>query len=311
MQAIGIFYTMTLHQLKIFQVVAKHKNFTRAGEELYLSQPAVSIQIKELETELGIKLFDQIGKKIYLSEAGKILEGYTNKIFRVVSETRQAIEDLKGVQKGHLRIGASTTIAICLLPHFLAKFKKEYPLIELQVGVENTSSIEEKILSNELDIGFVGGHLVSDDLIVEPFYNEEMVVVVGSKHPFVKKKRVTLKELRGERFILREKGSATRYFAEKKFRELKEELNIYLELGGPETVKRAVEEGLGITIISECIVGHELESKKLFKIEVDGLKICRTLNITYHKDKRLSIASEKFLAMVKESIMPTNRCKGE
>ncbi|MBI5183121.1 MAG: LysR family transcriptional regulator, partial [Nitrospinae bacterium] len=134
---------MNLHQLKIFQVVAKHKNFTRAGEELYLSQPAVSIQIKELETELGINLFDQIGKKIYLSEAGNIMEEYTNKIFRVISETKQAIEDMKGLQRGHLHIGVSTTIAICLLPNLLARFKKEYPFIELHVGVENTSSIEK------------------------------------------------------------------------------------------------------------------------------------------------------------------------
>lgn len=292
--------SMTLYQLKIFQTIARCRNFTQAAAELHVSQPSISVQIRQLEEELEVPLFDRLGKRVALTEAGRLLERYVQRIFAVTDEARKAIDELKGLERGRLLIGASTTPGIYLLPRVLSCFQRRFPRIETLLTLANTRLIEEKILHNELDIGIVGGHLVEDGITLEPYVTDEIVLAVGQNHPFYQRKQITLEELRKEKLIVREKGSATREVAERRLKEAGIILKPSLELGNPEAVKQAVAEGLGVAFLSKFSIQLEVQIGRLKSIDIQDFSLTRPLSIVYHKDKSLLNTVSAFLRVAHE-----------
>src|SRR5882762_1471133 len=200
---------MDVRDLQVFLSVAKHLNYTRAGKEVNLSQPSVSVRMRELERDLGSKLFEQLGKKIALTEAGKLLVPYATRIIAAISDAREAIDELQGLERGLLRIGASTTPGMYLIPRTVAHFKRRYPKIEVHLSVKDTRQIEEGVIRNEFDFGFVGGHLAGDEVDVVPWMTDRIILIVPLGHRLGGNRIVKPQDLANEKFILRERGSAT------------------------------------------------------------------------------------------------------
>lgn len=290
---------MTLHQLKLLHVLAKHRNLTRVGEELFLSQPAVTLQLKELQKEVGAALYERLGKTLYLTDAGLTLERYAQRILALVEEAASAIQTLQKGDSGRVRVGASNTPGIYLLPPLLSAFRRDFPAVELTVEVGNTQTIEGKILRNELDLGVVGGCLRSEDLTIIPWMTDALVLTVGLTHPWAKRKTVAPKELLTEPLLGREQGSATRETYEKVFIQHQLSLPRTLEMGGIEAIKRSVEAGLGVAILSVHSIAREIDAGKIAALSLKGLRMTRLLCVVYHKDKTLSPPIQELLNRLK------------
>lgn len=288
---------MDIRGLEIFLSVAKHLNYTRAGEEVNLSQPSVSVRIRQLENELGVKLFEQLGKKVALTEAGSVLIPHARRVITTIEDAQHAIDELQGLERGTLRIGASTTPGMYLIPQVIAHFKERYPKIDIHLGIRDTRQIEEGVIRNEFDFGFVGGHLAGDEVDVFPWLIDQLVLVVGPKHPLTRKKLVKADDLKSEKFILRESGSATRAAINNHLKKATLKLDPVLEMENPESVKKAVQSGLGIAFISKFAVETELNAKTLVAVRVRDLNIERELKIVYRKDKHLGRAADAFIKM--------------
>ena len=291
---------MEVRDLQIFVSVAKHLNYTRAGEEVHLSQPSVSVRIKQLELELGVKLFEQLGKKVALTEAGQLLIPYAHRILTAVEDAAHAIKDLQGLQRGSLRIGASTTPGMYIIPRTIARFKERYPEIDVQLGIRDTREIETGVVKNEFDFGFVGGHLAGDEIDVLPWLIDELVLIVPPTHRFARKQTAKRDELVKERFIGRESGSATRAALARYLQDWDLQLQTIMEMENPESLKKAVQSGLGIAFISKFAVESELKAKTLETVQIPKLTINRELKIVHRKDKHLSRAARAFIEMAHE-----------
>ena len=291
---------MDVRGLEVFLSVAKHLNFTRAGEEVHLSQPSVSVRIRQLERDLGSKLFEQLGKRIALTEAGQLLLPYAIRVMAAMDDALHAIDELKGLERGSLRIGASTTPGMYLIPRTIAQFKQQYPKIDVHLAVRDTRQIEEGVIRNEFDFGFVGGHLAGDEVDVLTWIIDHLVLVVPSNHLLARKKSVKIADLRKERFILREPGSATRATVVNHLQKSDLKVETVMEMENPESVKKAVQSGLGIAFISKFAVETELKAKTLVAVRVKGLDINRELKIVYRKDKHLGRAAQTFIEMARK-----------
>ena len=286
---------MEVRDLQVFISVAKHLSYTRAGEEVHLSQPSVSVRIKQLESQLGVKLFEQLGKKVALTEAGQLLVPYANRVISAVEDARHAIEELQGLDRGSLRIGASTTPGMYIIPRTIARFKEFHPQIDVHLGIRDTREIEDGVIRNEFDFGFVGGHLAGDEVDVLPWLTDELVLIVPPTHRLARKKILKRDDLAKERFIGRESGSATRATVADRLKECEIQLETVMEMENPESVKKAVQSGLGIAFISKFAVETELKAKALAAVRVPKLAISRELKIVYRRDKHLSRAARAFI----------------
>ena len=288
---------MDVRGLEVFLSVAKHLNYTRAGEEVNLSQPSVSVRINQLENELGMKLFEQLGKKVALTDAGLLLLPHARRVIAAIEDAKQALEELQGLERGSLKIGASTTPGMYLIPQTIARFKQQHPKIEVHLGIKDTRQVEEGVIRNEYDFGFVGGHLVGDEVDVLPWVTDQLVLVVSPTHHLARKKSLRADDLRKEKFILRELGSATRSTIASYLETSSLAAQTVMEMENPESVKKAVQSGLGIAFISKFAVETELRAKTLVAVRIHGLDIRRELKIVYRKDKHLSRAAETFISM--------------
>lgn len=291
---------MEVRSLEVFLSVAKHLNYTRAGEDVNLSQPSVSVRIRQLEDELGVKLFEQLGKKVALTEAGQLLIPHARRVITAIEDARQTIREMQGLERGALRIGASTTPGMYLIPNTVAHFKERYPKIEIHLGIKDTRRIEAGVISNEYDFGFVGGHLAGNEVDVHPWLTDQLLLVVPPKHHLARRKFVRHEDLRKERFILREPGSATRAAIVSELKKLDLRVDTIMEMENPESVKKAVQSGLGIAFISKFAVETELKAKSLVAVRVRGLVINRELQIVYRKDKHLGRAAQTFIEMARK-----------
>lgn len=286
---------MDVRDLQIFLSAAKHLNYTRAGEEINLSQPSVSVRIQRLEHDLGTKLFEQLGKKIALTEAGHLFVPFANRVIGMMNDARDAIAELQGLERGSLRIGASTTPGMYVIPRAIAEFKQLHPKIQTHLSVKDTRQIEEGILKNEYDLGFVGGHLVGDDLEVEQWMTDDLILIVPLGHRLTTKSTITPRDLASEKFIIREQGSATRMVVSTHFKRCGITSDAVMEMTNPESIKKAVQNGLGVAFISAFAVETELQAKILVAVKVKNLEIHRQLKIVYRKDKHLSRTAQTFI----------------
>jgi DNA-binding transcriptional LysR family regulator len=293
-------HTLNLHQLATFQIVAKHCSYVRAAKELHFSQPAVSAQIRQLEEALNIKLFEQIGRKTYLTQAGEELFLYSQKIFPVIDEILETMEKLRGPDHGRLRVGADTTVGTYVIPGLLGKFHQSFPEVDISLDVVNRAALVERIISNQIDIAIVGR--VPDDIsvVIEPFAPNELVLVASPSHRLAGRVRVPLAELEKEHFLLREVGSGTRAALELTFQEAEVPLHVSMHMGNNSAIKQGVAAGLGIALISRVALDMELETNRLVILDVEGFPIMRQWRIVHHKDKHLSATALAFKAFLIE-----------
>jgi DNA-binding transcriptional LysR family regulator len=292
---------MEIRSLEVFLSVAKHLNFTRAGEEVNLSQPSVSVRIRQLETELGVKLFEQLGKRVGLTEAGSLLIPHARRVIAAIEDAKHTIDELQGLERGSLRIGASTTPGMYLIPKTIANFKARYPRVEIQLGIKDTRQVEDGVARNEFDFGFVGGHLAGDEVDVHSWLTDQLVLIVSPAHALAQRKSIKPEALRDEKFILREQGSATRATILKHLKQSNLSVETVMEMENPESIKKAVQNGLGIAFISVFAVEAELKAKTLVAVQLRGIDIRRQLKIVYRKDKHLGRAARTFISMAQNN----------
>ena len=287
---------MTIRHYKIFVTVCDTMNMTAAGEKLYLSQSAVSQAIAELESHYGTRLFERLSRKLYLTDSGEKLLSYARHIVRMNEEADYEMKLLQDA--GNLRIGASVTVCTCVLPRMVTEFQNLKPKTRVEVYENNTEKIEAMLLQDQIDIGVVEGEITSPDIICIPFMEDKLVLVCGKQHRFCSLAKILPMELKNENFILREEGSGTR----KTFEDVLAVNGIPWKASwicnNADTIKSAVEEGLGITVISERAVQNEIKRGELYKIAIDGMEFKRSFKICYHKNKYLSDTLKQFISVV-------------
>jgi DNA-binding transcriptional LysR family regulator len=290
---------INLHQLKIFHTVARSGSFSRAAAELQISQPSVSIQVGELERQLGADLFEQAGKSARLTEAGRVLNDYAARILMLIDEARTAMDELKGLQRGRLLLGATSTPGTYLLPALLGRFKEQYPHIQIVLRVRETRRIQEMLLQHELHLGVIGGKVTFPDLISTPWLADDLVLVVAPAHRFGALPSVRVADLAGQPFILRERGSGNRDAVDEALHRAGVHVTPVFELEGAEMVKQAVAANLGISILSRCAVELELAADRLRVVPIEGLSIERAIWILRRRDQRLPRVAQAFLDAIK------------
>jgi DNA-binding transcriptional LysR family regulator len=291
---------MNLNHLAIFHAVAQTGSMTLGAERLDISQPAVSKQIQELERALGVHLFDRIGRRVRLSQAGAILADYAKLVFALAQQAEETLADVRGLARGRLVIGASTTIGSYLLPGVLAEFARRHPRIELLVEVENTEQIHRRLVEHELDLGLTEGLVEEEELAAEVFHQDELVVIAAPGHRLTGTRRVPLSAVQQEPFILREPGSGTRAVEERALAQLKLPVRVAMALGSTEAIKRLVAEGVGLAIVSRLAVAGECAAGTLAVLPVTGLPIERPLHLVRRKGRRDGPAMQAFCAVLRE-----------
>jgi DNA-binding transcriptional LysR family regulator len=289
---------MTLHQLRIFLSVARLKSFTRAAEELGMSQPDISIHVRHLQDELGINLFEIVGKRTHLTQAGEVLKEKASAIFVQLRETNQVLNDMKGLLHGTFYVGASTTIGMYILPKPISDFGRKYPGINIHLKTANSGAIERMVSAMELELGFTIG-LPIKQVRSRIFMNDEVVLILRPKHRLAKKKVVTLAELHEETFVLRGRGgSASWRFFEQLFRNPNSRPKVQMELDSTQAIKWAVAEGVGISLVPKHSVLQELKSGLLRIATIKGQKMPCPLNIVTHPKRKLSSIARAFLEVI-------------
>src|SRR5262249_36433164 len=292
--------TVNLNHLAVFHAVAQAGSMTRGAERLGISQPAVSKQVQELESALGVHLFDRVGRQVCLSQAGTVLADYARRLFALAQEAEEAMADVRAVGRGRLAIGASTTIGTYLLPGVLAEFWRRHPRVELLVQIENTEQVHRRLAGHGLDVGLTEGIIAEDDLDAEVFHQDELVLIAAPGHRLARQPRVPLSAVREEPFVLREPGSGTRAVEERALARLKLPVRVVMELGSTETIKRVVAEGVGLAIMSRLAVSAECAAGTLAVLPVAGLRIARPLHLVRRKGRRDGPASQAFCAVLRE-----------
>jgi DNA-binding transcriptional LysR family regulator len=292
---------MSDRRLRVFYSVAKLLSFTKAAEALHMTQPAVTFQIRQLEDHFNTRLFDRTHNRVSLTEAGKKVYDYSQRIFELYDEMENAVREITGEIAGALTLGASTTIAEYMLPVLLGDFKAKYPDINLRLKVSNTEGIVSMVEHNVIDLGVVEGSVTNKNLVVETCRMDQLVVIVPPDHPLSKARRLQARELMAFPFICREEGSGTRdvinaYLVEQGISE--QDMQICLELGSPEAIKGAVETGMGLSITSRATLAKELKLGTLVAIELDP-PLERPFSLVRQRHKFRMRAMEELLEFAK------------
>lgn len=285
---------MNLHHLAIFHAIAETGSVSLGAEQLLISQPAASKQLKEFEAALGEQLFDRTGKGLRLTTVGKLLSEYARKIFTLEAEAEQAVAQLREVSRGELFVGASTTIAGYLLPQVLARFHMQHPQIRVHVSVGNTAFVHQQVLDYRVDLGLTEGFVEEAGLTSISFAEDELVVVAAASHPLVKKRKVKATDLSGQSFVLRESGSGTRAVQEQAISLCGVEVKEVMTLSSTEAIKHVVAAGVGLAIVSRLSVEAELTSGELMAIRLADLKIPRPLHLVQAQDRFAGPAARAF-----------------
>lgn len=284
---------MTIRNLEIFTKVAELKSMSATAKSLYITQPSVSLAIAEIEREYDVKLFDRIGNHLCLTPTGEHLMEYSSSIIHLYKEMELYLKDES--QNASIRVGATVTIGHNIISPIIERLEKEMPGVKCKVMVADTSIIEEHLLRSELDIGLVEGDITSHTLVVNPILNDELLVVCSPKHRFYKRKSVSLNELEGENFILRESGSGTRAKVETILRENHITYHPQWSCYSFDSIKEAIMHNLGITIMSPRVVSREIKSGVLWACSIDDASFKRTFDLVYRQNKFFSPPLTRFV----------------
>jgi DNA-binding transcriptional LysR family regulator len=285
---------ITIHQMRLFHSLATHLSFTAVANELHLSQSGVSIQIKRLTESVGIPLIEKIGKKIYLTDAGRELFAATDDVLNRLELLNEDIEDMGQNIKGPLRISGITTSKY-FMPHLLGRFLKDYPDVKPSLTITNQLKVTHRLAENLDDIFIMGKYPLNIELEAHYFLDNPLVLVAPVDHPLSNEKNIPLTAIASERFISREQGSGTRAFRTRLFEESGLKANTYMELGSAEAIKQAVMAGLGVSVLSLHNIQLELEAGLLTVLDVQQFPIKRKWYAVHLKQKELSRTSRKFL----------------
>jgi DNA-binding transcriptional LysR family regulator len=284
---------LTLRQLQCFSAVARNLSFTKAADELHLTQPAVSMQIRQLEQQAGLPLTEQFGKKIHLTEAGEEVYRYARSILQQVDEMDDVLDQLKGFSGGRLRIAAISS-ANYFTPRLLGTFHQRYPDVSVSMNVTNQKAVLRLVLDNEVDMAIMGQPPSDARIEAIPFMENPLIIVAPPDHRLAKRKRIQLKELEKEVFLIREPGSGTRGAMERFFRQQKLKLTPGMGMGSLSSIKQGVQAKLGLAMLPRNAVRNELQYGQLVELKIRGLPIERHWYVVLHKGKRLSGAAEQF-----------------
>lgn len=284
---------ITLRQLKVFAAVAKYLSFTRAAEELCLTQPAVSMQVKQLESQLEVALFEHIGKRIFLTAAGEEVYHYSRSIGQQLEEMQTVLANLKGLERGRLKLAVAST-ANYLAPTLLGSYCKRFPGITVSLDVTNRETLLNRLSENEVDMVIMGKPPVDMDLEAHAIMENPLVVVAPPEHPLAKEKNIPLKRLAEEVFLVRESGSGTRIAMERFFDQQGASITTGMEVSSNEAIKQGVQAGLGLGLLSKDTVEMELTLGRLVTLDVEHFPILRYWYVVHRAGKRLSAASEAF-----------------
>jgi DNA-binding transcriptional LysR family regulator len=293
---------VNLNHLFLFRAVAEAGGFSRAAERIHVSQPAISMQVGELETQLGLTLFHRLGRGVKLTAAGQILLGYAQRLGALAVEAEQAMEEVRGLRRGHLAIGASTTIGVYLLPNLLGQYRRQYPEIDVRFDIANTDDILRRLVDGTLDAGLTEGLPPdNDELETVVFLRDKLVPIAPPDHPRVKGgcKPLTLGQLCAEPMIIRESGSGTREVIDRALARRGQKLKRpSMVLGSTEAIKRAVAAGLGVAIVSHLTIQTEIASGQLAILPVRGFQLTRPLHRLCWRNRARGPAAVAFLALL-------------
>lgn len=293
-----------MHQLRVFYTVANRLSFTQAAEDLVMSQPAVSLQIKALERSLGLRLFERVSNRLSLTQSGEALYHSVVTILSAEDEAMRTMAELAGATKGKLVIGANTTGGMYIMPPVIRDFRLQYPDTELVLHIDGTERLCERVHQNIIDLAFVGGPIDDDRFRIEHLCLDPLALIFSPVHRFAGRKSVSLPELAAEYFVLPEASSRTRLLVERSLRERGLAMKIGQQLTGTEPVKKAVEANLGVAMVSSHAVEREIVGGHLGTAAIEGLALERFFEMISRSDKYFSPAGTRFRTFVTEYLGP-------
>ena len=291
---------LTLHQLRTFRAVAEQLSFSAAAHELSISQPSVSYQVKELEAVLGLPLIDRLGKRVRLTEAGEVLYEYARRTLTLLDEVALVMEQMRGIERGTLRVGASATVGIYVIPLALGAYKKVHPNLALSLEIGSRETLQERLKRGVLDLAVLSLPIADPNLESTPFMDDELVLVVPAGHPLAGRADLTLRDFTGESFLMREPGSGTRLAVEVAARRAGVSLQVGMELGSNGAIKHAVEAGLGVAVLSSHAIELERRGGGLVVVDIEGFPILRPWSIVHLRRRQLPAAVAQFIEFLRE-----------
>ncbi len=284
----------TFRQLEVFEALARLGSFTRAAEELFLTQPTASMQIKKLSDAVGLPLYEQVGKRIYLTDAGRALQSTCREMFDSLNNFEMLVSDMKGLKQGKLRLAVVTT-AKYFAPRLLGPFCNKYPGIDVSLKVSNRERLLERLSNNMDDLYILGQPPDGLEIISEPFLDNPLVVLAPNDHPLVGKRNISLSRLAEEPFIMREPGSGTRIAVERLFHEQGHAIKVRMELGSNEAIKQAIVGGLGLSVLSRHTLALDAATGHIATLDVQHFPILRQWYAVHHSGKQLTVVAQTFL----------------
>lgn len=294
---------MNLTKLQTFITLSECLNFTEAAEQLYCSQPAVSMQIQSLERDLGFPLFDRIGKKLYLTKQGEHFKPYAEQIINLFHTSKEHIKQLDNLSFGTLSFGASSFVGVYLLPAILSDFNKKFPGIKINMNIISSSHLIHMLESNKVEFLVLSDRIPVDEnrFQFKTFYQDELVLIVNNQHRLARKDECTLGDLVDETWILKPNKSATRNYLEEEFKEHGFSSLKYMEISNLEAIKQSVIHGLGISIVSSLAIKQEIKNGLLVAVPIKGVKFLRGIRYVYHRGTHLSPATIEFLSLLDQN----------
>jgi DNA-binding transcriptional LysR family regulator len=288
---------VSLRQLRVFEAAATNRSFSKAAEYLHLTQPGVSMHIKELETSAGLPLFERIGRKLYVTEAGQELLARAREILRALKDAEDTLDSLRGLRRGRINLAVVST-AKYFVPQLLARFGKNFPELEIRLAVSNRNSVIEQLVANEVDLAIMGRSPQALDTVAEPFAQNPHVIIAAPDHPLAAQRGIPVETVAKENFIVREPGSGTRLAMQQFFEEFGLACNVGMEMASNETIKQAVMAGMGVSFISRHTTELEIQTRRLVVLDVRGTPVIRQWHVAHLAKKRLSPTAVAFKEFV-------------
>ena len=288
---------ITMRQLQVFESVARHLSFTRAAEELHLTQPAVSMQVKQLESMVDISLFEQLGKKVHLTEAGRTMVQHSRIMMSQLDEIERDINALRGIEGGQLKICIASTVNY-FATRLLSKFCDVYKSVGISLDVINREELIKRLEANQPDLVLMGQPPDELDVVAEAFMENPLIIIANPQHPLCGKKNIPIDAMNDQVFVMREPGSGTRTAMKRVFTQHGVEPQYGIQLSSNETVKQSVEAGLGLAVVSSHTVDLELNAGRLVSLDVEHFPILRKWYVAYRRGKKLSVTAQIFLDFV-------------
>lgn len=288
---------LTFRQLQVFESVARHLSFSQAAKELHLSQPGVSMQIKQLEGVMGQPLFEQLGKKIFLTDVGREVLRTSHSISQQLADLEDNLRDLRGLKQGALTVGVVSTVSNFAI-RLISRFRIEHPEVRITLNVVNRETLLAQLANNEVNLALMGQPPAGHDLESSPFMENPLVIIAPLNHPLARQKNIPLAQVAKEDFVAREPGSGTRNATDAFFQSHGLTLRAAMEMNKNEAIKQSVEAGLGLGVVSRHTVTLELAARRLVSLDVEGFPIRRQWHLVHRKNKYFSMAASVFAQFV-------------